>query len=205
MKQECSDQSRAGGIVPLTSPDALGVGNPEALEIVVFAGADGRFELYEDDDARQPRTVRTPLSWSDAARTLTIGPADGDAGVVPATRRYTLRVVGVGPGTAEGRSSRYDAPTSSLTVEVGDVDTASGVVVRVAGGAPTASNRELERIEAFLLRTDMDVQLKEGLWDALAAEPSFGRRMMVLEGFTLAPELRGVLAEILLAAPQDAS
>ena len=193
---------RAGGIVPLTAPDALGVGNPEALEIVVCTGADGRFELYEDDDARRPRVVRTPLTWSDADRTLTIGPAEGDAGVVPATRRYTVRIIGVGPATAEGLASGYDAATSSLTVDVGDVATASGAVVRLAGAAPTASNRELERIEAFLLRADIDVQVKEGLWDALAAEPSFERRMMVLEGFAPEPALRGVIAEILLASPE---
>ena len=70
------------------------------------------------------------------------------------------------------------------------------------GAAPTASNRELERIEAFLLRADIDVQVKEGLWDALAAEPSFERRMMVLEGFAPEPALRGVIAEILLASPE---
>jgi alpha-glucosidase (family GH31 glycosyl hydrolase) len=181
--------ARAGAIVPLTAADVLGVGNPEALEIVVFAGADGRFELYEDDDALRPRTLRTLLTWSDADGALTIHPAQGDLAVVPATRRYTLRLVG-------GESA-----SGSLAIEVGEVATATGAVVRLDRGAPAASNAELARIEAFLLQADIGVDLKEGLWAALASEPTFARRMQVLEGFGLDAPLRGVIAEILLANP----
>ncbi len=188
---------RAGGIVPLTSPDALGIGNPDAFEIVVFAGADGAFDLYEDDDALDPLGVRTRLTWSDADRTFRVSPAEGALDVVPATRRYALRVVGTGPAEGHG----YDAATASLTVDLGDVATAAGASITL-GAAPTASNDELTRIEAFLMRADIGVLLKEGLWTALADESAFERRMMVLESAPLDAALRGVLAEILLANPR---
>ena len=70
------------------------------------------------------------------------------------------------------------------------------------GSKHESGNRELDRIKAFLLTADIDVVAKERLWDALAAEPSFERRMMVLEGFDLDAPVRGVVAEILLAAPE---
>jgi len=193
--------ARAGGIVPLTTADSLGVENPAALEVRVFAGADGAFELYEDDDAVEPRAVRTRLTWSDAAGTLTVHPAVGALDVVPAERRYTVRLVGVAPCAADGLPSSYDEATGTLTVEVGPVTTATGCVVRLDGPARPAPNREVERIEAFLMRADLDTVLKERLWDLLSAEPRFERRLMVLETLDLDAALRGVVAEILLAHP----
>lgn len=194
--------ARAGAIVPLTAGNWLGVENPDALELRVFAGADGAFTLYEDDDALEPRSVRTRVSWSDADGTLTVEPAEGALDVVPARRHWTVRLAGVAPCRASGVPSRYDEATGTLTVELGPVATASGFVLRLAGPAATASNRELERIEAFLLRADIDTVLKEQIWARLAAEPRFERRLMVLETLELDAALRGVLAEILLAAPR---
>lgn len=192
--------ARAGAIVPLAGEGTFGVENPDALELRVFTGADGSFELYEDDDALHPRELRTPIAWSDADRILTIGPAAGELGVSPATRRVTVRVVGVAPSAQSGRPQSYDAATASLVVDLGDVATAEGATLTLTD-APTAGNDELARIEAFFLGADLDVVLKESLWGALRAEPDARRRLMVLEGFDLDAALRGVLAEILLANP----
>jgi len=193
--------AKAGAIVPLSGPDALGVENPASFEVSVFAGADGAFELYEDDDALQPRSVRTRLSWSDADRTFTIHPAEGALDVVPTTRSYAVRFVGAGVRSVEGFASTFDEASGSVLVELGPVATATGAAVRL-GGRQDSGNRELDRIKAFLLTADIDVVAKERLWDALAAEPSFERRMMVLEGFDLDAPVRGVVAEILLASPE---
>ena len=143
---------------------------------------------------------RQPIAWSDADRILTIGPAAGELGVSPATRRVTVRVVGVAPSAQSGRPQSYDAATASLVVDLGDVATAEGATLTLTD-APTAGNDELARIEAFFLGADLDVVLKESLWGALRAEPDARRRLMVLEGFDLDAALRGVLAEILLANP----
>ena len=194
--------ARAGAIVPLAGGAERGVANPQALEVHVVAGADGAFQLYEDDDALQPRALRTQFAWSDAAGTFTIGAAVGEAGVVPAERSYTVRLLGVAPCRAEGVPSRYDGATGTLTIEVGPVSTATGRVVRLTEPAGIAANGELDRIERFLLHADLDTVLKERLWALLSAEPVFDRRMMVLESLDLDAALRGVIAETLLAHPQ---
>lgn len=194
--------AKAGAIVPMTGEGEYGIGNPTSLEFRVFTGADGAFELYEDDDALEPRAARTQVSWSDADATFTIHPATGELDVVPATRTVTLRVTGLAGGATTTLPHEYDATTGTLTVHVGDVATAEGTSVQLSD-ARKADNAELARIEAFFLGADIEVNLKEELWAALKAESSTMRRLMVLEGFKLNPALHGVLTEILLAAASE--
>jgi len=73
---------RAGSIVPL-GPH-LQYANEKAadpIELRVYRGADGRFELYEDEGegyAYETGMFATiPLEWSEARRTLTIGARRG--------------------------------------------------------------------------------------------------------------------------------
>ena len=94
--------ARAGAIVPLAgNPAANGVDNPEALDLLVFAGADHTFTLYEDDgetmayQANQAcRTTFTQACHPDHL-TLTIDPAQGNTGLIPRQRRYRITVRGV--------------------------------------------------------------------------------------------------------------
>lgn len=68
----------AGSIIP-TGPDiqfaAEGVDKP--LHLYVFAGADGQFELYEDDGETYAYETgawsRIPMAWNDAANRLVLG------------------------------------------------------------------------------------------------------------------------------------
>ncbi len=66
--------------------------NPPALEVLVVVGADGTFDLVEDDGT-DDRVARTPLRLDQTAGTLTIGGATGALDCVPATRSWTVTVV----------------------------------------------------------------------------------------------------------------
>lgn len=57
------------------SSPALGVENPSELEVIIVAGADGGYELLEDDDTDGGVSVSTRLTWNDSERRLTIGRA----------------------------------------------------------------------------------------------------------------------------------
>ncbi len=141
--------AKAGGIVPLTSPDALAVDNPAALEVRVYAGADGAFTLYEDDDAASPRAVRTPIVFDWAAGTLTIGPATGELDVIPAEREWTVTLVGAAQTTVEGHEARWDAATGSLSVTLGAVPVGEAVTVTFAGPpGPGRQRRGTPRVRA---------------------------------------------------------
>jgi len=73
---------RAGSIVPF-GPDLQYAGEKPAdpIELRVYTGADGQFELYEDEGdgyAYEHGAFATiPLEWSEAQRTLTIGARRG--------------------------------------------------------------------------------------------------------------------------------
>jgi alpha-D-xyloside xylohydrolase len=98
---------RAGSIVPF-GPELAYTSEVPADPIVsyVYGGANGSFELYEDDgatyDYEDGDFSRIPLTWNDATRTLTIGAREGTFSGMLAER--TFQVVLVTTGKAVGFS-----------------------------------------------------------------------------------------------------
>jgi alpha-D-xyloside xylohydrolase len=96
---------RAGSILPM-GPDLQYTSEKPAdpVTLFVYAGADGRFRLYEDDGGtygyERGAFSWIPFEWNDGARTLTTAARQGRFSGMPASR--TFRVVLVGPGSAVG-------------------------------------------------------------------------------------------------------
>ena len=176
--------AKAGAIVPLTSDDDLATGNPSAFEVHVFTGADGEFTLYEDDDAAQPRAVRTVLRWSDSDGLFTIDPAAGALDVVPAVRSWRV----VMHGASEDR-----------IVEAGQVETAVGASVHWADGALVHRPTTQERLFEVLKSAQGEYMVKEQAWSAIDAGGSALDLIRRLDGVELPNPLRAALTELLLA------
>ena len=73
---------RAGSILPVGPEMEWSDEKPaDNLLLVIYAGADASFTLYEDDGLtyayEKGEYSRIPLSWDDAARTLTVGDREG--------------------------------------------------------------------------------------------------------------------------------
>jgi len=104
---------RAGAIVP-TGPEIQYTGErPDApVTLLVYAGADGRFSLYEDEGTtygyEQGRYSRIPLSYDDKAKTLTIGKREGDGSGAPAKRQFVVRVIRGDKANADGVDASGD-------------------------------------------------------------------------------------------------
>ncbi len=87
---------RAGSIVP-TGPDLQYVDEKPAapLTLNVYTGADGTYELYEDDGKtyayEKGAFSRIPLAYQEATRTLSIGARAGEYAGMPRTRRIHIR------------------------------------------------------------------------------------------------------------------
>ena len=94
--------AKAGAIVPLGPRVSWdGIANPAELTLHVFAGADNRFELYEDDGDTQAYltghgciTLLTQ-TWQERHLQLIVAQAQGDITLVPAKRTYNLQVHGI--------------------------------------------------------------------------------------------------------------
>jgi alpha-glucosidase (family GH31 glycosyl hydrolase) len=172
--------ARPGAIVPL-GPRASwgGVDNPTTLELHLFAGADNRFSLYEDDGEttayQQGHHAQTDFSlqWTGQQLTVTIAPVHGDLSVVPGERRYPLYLRGIAePDQIElmqnGRATtpeavQYDpnratlrldppplAPTDSLVLTVSTVETS----------LLAASDRRAKDVRRLLRHFRADVRVK---------------------------------------------
>lgn len=90
---------RAGAIVPL-DPVRQYTSEPvsEPTTLVVYPGADGAFQLYEDDgrsfDYRRGEWMGVDLAWRDSERVLSLRLVPGSRLLPPSPRTFLVRVAG---------------------------------------------------------------------------------------------------------------
>ena len=166
--------ARAGAIVPLgPRVDWGGVGNPTELHVHVFAGADGRFTLYEDDgETTAYRDGAFVLSrfeqrWSDTSVRLSLAGAAGERSLLPDGRRVHLHVHGLAApeevtllvdGQTRAVAFTYDAGSETVHLAPLALDGA-GAQLRLSAVGPLLSRRDrtaetaLRLLRAFRLDT----------------------------------------------------
>ena len=116
----CPVFAKAGSVVPhgeaveYTSAPSSG-----ALELYVYAGADGDFTLYEDDGVsyayENGACRRIPLHWNDASRRLDIGAREGSLDSMPAKRSISVRLHSP-EGNVLSESIDYDGTPASVNL-----------------------------------------------------------------------------------------
>jgi len=96
---------RAGSILPMGPEIEYAAQNPEGpIELRVYRGADGKFDLYEDAgdsyDYQKGQHAVIPIRWDESAGVLTLGAREGSfPGMV---RQRTFRIVAVRSGHGAG-------------------------------------------------------------------------------------------------------
>ncbi|WP_199711280.1 glycoside hydrolase family 31 protein [Tessaracoccus antarcticus] len=107
---------RSGTVLPLGPETSHMEEDPHgALEVRVYPGADGSFDLYEDDGDgyayERGEFATTTLAWDDATSTLRVAQREGTfPGQAPTRRISVVRVgegVGVGGGVAEAAGTLH--------------------------------------------------------------------------------------------------
>jgi alpha-D-xyloside xylohydrolase len=108
---------RAGSIVPLgPTQQYVGEAKQAPLELRIYAGADGQFDLYSDDgltyryERGESSTVR--LVWNDATGTLTVSNREGKYDGMPAQQEMTIRVLRHGKWSE--KHATYDGSRLSI-------------------------------------------------------------------------------------------
>jgi glycosyl hydrolase family 31 len=198
----------AGAILPLAGDVEFGSANPEALELRVFAGADGEFTLAEDQDDERWAFTRFTLMGDE----LRIHPVEGEHGSVPATRRYDVVLCGFAdvPEVAIAGLDGATQPTvpgtvpGSVSIRLPSVAAGEGVVLRLVGDAAPAGNRDIpERLFALLDAAQIELMTKERVYRAVthdsgtAHEPA--RAVPALAALDLPHPLFAAVVELLLA------
>ena len=105
---------RAGSILPLGPVVQYAEEEPAApLELRVYRGADGSFTLYEDDgntyNYEQSVFSEIPITWNEAAKTLTIGARHGSFPGMAAGREFRVVWVRDGQGAGLAETEKGDA------------------------------------------------------------------------------------------------
>jgi alpha-D-xyloside xylohydrolase len=108
---------RAGSIVPMGPAIEYAGQATDPIELRVYPGANGDFNLYEDegDSYRYENGAHSivPIHWDDATRTLTIGARQGSFPGMAAGHTFNVVIVGAGRGVggdvtaAPDRTIRY--------------------------------------------------------------------------------------------------
>jgi alpha-D-xyloside xylohydrolase len=98
---------RAGSIMPLGPEIEYAEQEPEGpIELRIYTGADGKFELYQDEsdnyDYEMGMHAIIPIAWSEADRTLTIGNRTGKYPGMPG--KITFHIVWVSPNHGVGET-----------------------------------------------------------------------------------------------------
>jgi alpha-D-xyloside xylohydrolase len=104
---------KAGSIVPMGPEIEYAGEKPDApIEVRVYRGADGHFDLYEDagDTYSYEKGERAviPFDWNEAAQTLTIGARRGSYPGMVAQRRFNVVFVGESHGAGGEVTAQAD-------------------------------------------------------------------------------------------------
>ncbi|WP_120338624.1 glycoside hydrolase family 31 protein [Cryobacterium soli] len=206
--------ARAGAIVPLVPAEDVGntTETPARLQVRIFPGADGSFDLLEDDGGG---SLVVESAWARTAMTVTggtftIAPTTGNRRCVPPTRDFSLDFVGVAPtdaisvtvgGHPADYRTEYAEATRTLTVRVPDVASAAGLVVRFADGLVVAGTDVPGRARTLLTDAQIEYDLKARILETITLSAHPALLIGQLQTMDLAPDLLGALSELILADP----
>jgi alpha-D-xyloside xylohydrolase len=116
---------RAGSILPL-GPELQYTGEKPAdpTTLMVYAGANGSFTLYEDDgqsyNYEKGELSRIPITWDDTGKTLTIGARSGSFPAMLKSRTFQLVLVSAGKAVGFSFTPKAD----QMVTYTGDAVTA---------------------------------------------------------------------------------
>jgi alpha-glucosidase (family GH31 glycosyl hydrolase) len=210
---------KAGAIIPMTGEKEAkqnGVALPVHMEIKVFGGADGKFEMYEDDGDStayingQYAITKFDFSWNKTHETLfTIRPGSSRIRGMPQKRQYTIAFTGISDNdqmtvmvgsSLVSYSKEYDAKLNAIILTLPLCDIGSSVIVRFAGGLVLADNSPQKRIFELLATMQYSYEFKQKIYNSICNANNPGSAICELQAMNLSLNLIGAISEILFAS-----
>lgn len=107
--------AREGAVIPLAADGERPADLPRELEVWVVPGADGHYELVEDDGALEPRRVTTTIRWDDDQARLVVGDPTGATELIPEGRTWRVKLLGTDqPGPREQARAIIDQAQTAI-------------------------------------------------------------------------------------------
>ena len=204
---------RAGGIIPMQAKDELSsrTDNPTHMDLRVFCGADGSFELYEDDGLtmsyEQGDCCTTLYQLNGREGTFMICPAQGNRSLIPQERSYDLSFYGVDEQTVSvtvnGRpiqtAQSYDSASAVLTICTGPISVGDTVKVAFQKDHALAPNPVAESAYTILNRAQIPLATKEKVYKLIQSNESVANKVSTIQAMPMDETMKSVLQEVLLA------
>jgi alpha-glucosidase (family GH31 glycosyl hydrolase) len=203
--------AREGSIIPLdaeTEPEN-GCKEPEGIELVVVVGADGSFELLEDEGTGamldEIEFSSTCVTFSQSDGKLTIHPTKG--AFSPRTHRgWNIRFPGFSSAKEihfqvnfEAREVHPEGSSADLIVRLGSHSVDDELVLSIGENPQLDVVSPTSRIMSFLKQAQMSLDLKDEIWKVVTKETPAAVRAGELVALGLRDEILHPILEGLLA------
>ena len=203
--------AKAGAIVPLSEEcEGFGTALPKAFELRVFAGKDGVFRMYEDNESlkRLKKCVTEyRFSWRKKSR-ISIRPAEGDLSILPKKRAYRVTLFGasapkkvrvITDGIESKASYEYDELNGKLSVRIPPAPVTSGIDIVIDGSGTFFEEDWRREIGTRLPKWQTENQVKQEICDALSAGLSKGAFLAAMLTKVTNRYILGEITEIVTA------
>ena len=198
--------ARPGAILPLAK-DMGGdnsVANPAEMDIYVFPGASGSYELYEDSgdgyDYQKGICAFTKFDFTWGEQATFTASARGELSLLPEKRTYVLYFRGFEEGiTAKGEnviSQSYDAETHTLCVKLTPVGAGESVAVSLENVQRFANKNFKNDVFDFLMAAQLPVDDKNAIYDVYKKAPCKEEIALGLNNLKLSDSTRDALYEL---------
>ncbi|NMA68188.1 MAG: DUF5110 domain-containing protein, partial [Desulfitobacterium sp.] len=208
--------AKAGAILPLQSEETVSsnTDNPTNLELLIFVGANGIFDLYEDDgltlDYEDDMCVNTryELIWEEDKKEFVIYPSTGELSLVPKERNYTLRFYGMKDderlqvlvnGRVVEYLGSYDEKKNILSIELKSINPQDKVEVILSVNQSVAANEIEWRVYEILNRAQMEFHWKETIYQMVRHMASIESFVLGLAALDVIQEVKEAVLEVVLA------
>ncbi|KAF2811062.1 uncharacterized protein BDZ99DRAFT_294430 [Mytilinidion resinicola] len=226
-----------GAIVPLDASHHLknGVPNPSSLEILLVVGADGSFDLIEDNgtgtqvddggfqvveaDGQESGDDNvtfscTTISYKQSSGVLRIGSTSPMDPSIPKHRDWTIRLIAHTPreevrcqlkNTKKSSVVKPLADSRGTVIQLNSVPSDQECVLELGRGPQLDIVDPLSLCWPIIYDTYMDYDKKEAIWSTITANQPVSTRVSRLQNMDLQQELLDALLELILADSRWAS
>ncbi len=203
----------ASGILPLDQNETdNGTENPKALSLLLGAGADGEFTLYEDDGVTMAyengASVRTAFTLKQEKEGLrfTIHAAEGELSLIPEKRSYELVIYGLSKvaaaslQTSSGAAGeelpvQYDEDRQILSVTLPETEVTREQTVILSGAKPGKNDREMQ-VFTILENAWCETLEKERVYQRCMEAESDEDFLNWLSASDISPVMKDALTEV---------
>jgi hypothetical protein len=203
--------AKEGAIIPLDGKTGGELANgcplPESIEILLFPGKDGQFDLVEDDgsgaEVSDVKLSKTPIRYSQSEGTLTIGPSTN---ALLKKRSYSIRILA---GSASDCTIKVDgssvtpSESASDVIDIGTQSTGATITVtlsKIESKEGFSAERKHQIFERLRI-AQMEIDVKGKLWDAVKNADKDGMLKVIsrLDNIKAPEEIKSAMMELLQA------